>query len=78
MEQGRGMQEIVLTAAQRARVQTFRREMEPLRARLAALEMGVHAMLATVVECAGAPEGASYALNESGSALVLQNGTGAE
>ena len=65
------MQRIELTPVQKQRLQTFRSQIEPMRQNIALLEQGVHAMLATVLECNGAVDGANYSLNEEGTALVL-------
>lgn len=64
------MNEILLTVAQQKRIAVFRSQIEPLRAQIGALEQGVHAMLSTVVEMSGAPDGVSYALNDAGTVLT--------
>lgn len=61
---------IALTAAQQKRIQVYRSQIEPLREKLALLEQGINYMLCTLVEMAGAPEGASYSLNEEGTMLI--------
>lgn len=68
------VKEIQLTAAQQKRVGAFRAQIEPLRSQIAALEQGVHAMLSTVVEMSGAPDGLAYSLNEAGTVLTAEGG----
>lgn len=65
---------IELTPVQQQRVQNFRRQIEPLKAQVAALEQGVHAMLSTLIEMHGVPDGAHYSLTDDCAALVRNTG----
>ena len=68
------MQErIALTQNQQKRLKEFRSQIEPLRAQADALEQGVYAMLTTIIEIHGVPDGVVYHLSEDSSELVLKS-----
>lgn len=69
------MQErITLTQNQQERLKRFRAQIEPLRAQIEALEQGAYAMLTTIIEIHGVPDGVTYNLSDDSSELVLKNG----
>lgn len=65
------MERIELTPNQLKRLGRFRDQINPLRAQVAALEQGVNAMLATILEANGAEDGVEYQLTPDETALVL-------
>ena len=67
------MQErIALTQNQQKRLKEFRSQIEPLRAQADALEQGVYAMLTTIIEIHGVPDGVVYNLSDDSSELVMK------
>ena len=65
------MERIELTPNQLKRLGRFRSQINPLRAQVTALEEGVNAVLATILEANGAADGVEYQLTPDETALVL-------
>lgn len=65
------IERIELSENQKKRLAKFRDQIQPLRNQISALELGVNAMLATILEANGALDGVSYELSMDETALVL-------